>query len=46
MLNKLYKERLLMIKEKINVKYYVRKDNGKLFFDYKKKLQNQEKKLG
>lgn len=25
-----------MINEKITVKYYVRKDNGKIFFDYKK----------
>lgn len=32
-----------MIKEKINVKYYVRKDNGKLFFDYKKIAEPGEK---
>lgn len=32
-----------MIYEKIEVKYYIRKDNGKLFFDYKKIAEPGEK---
>lgn len=32
-----------MINEKITVKYYVRKDNGKIFFDYKKIAEPGEK---
>lgn len=32
-----------MINEKITVKYYIRKDNGKLFFDYKKIAEPGEK---
>ncbi|OQR23775.1 hypothetical protein, partial [Ligilactobacillus salivarius] len=32
-----------MIKEKINVKYYIRKDNQKIFFDYKKIAEPGEK---
>lgn len=32
-----------MINEKIKVKYYIRKDNGKLFFDYRKIAEPGEK---
>lgn len=32
-----------MINEKITVKYYIRKDNRKIFFDYKKVAEPGEK---